>query len=607
MVAIMFNMRAQFGFFWGSAEGAAIASSSPDESPKEELTPTTKLDEKTKQLTHTPHSYTLIDDLDKKSGSSAEKLCFYVVGCGGNGSTMQKEVAELMNKAAQSGEKPKFIIILGDNFYDNGTDSPIDPAFTTNFYDVYHDKKLSTLAGTPCFIIPGNHDHNIHRGIYGTRNGDIDFQKIASQIKHTYIDKDGAFIPERERLFNEKILSLSQLPKWNMPRRYYSFDIEKKAIEFFMLDSSTYVKDYLTSLTHDRHNPHNQAIWLEHTAKQNKRAIKLVFLHHPLNTIGKRVFHPDQMLYLSASDLAELQTLKITGNYNQFLSQILQRQGLVFDAAFSAHDHSMYYYLELSKENPLCQIVAGGGGGKLDSRSAVPYSESVPCFFKNHGFVSVRINPHALTDKLIFDFYTINQHHLQFSHLSTQPRKLALDDEAVAELRQLLLETCRMYLKTHLGSSGNLSGFFKNIYEHRRAAPHGGSGIYRADNLMNFLNRYENLTIKQIILYLTESMGYWTTPSPESLITMIATRIQKKYDMPYDDFISQYEWVMLTPPHRAPAHAGEFKAIAPPPRRKSDSFLLASPRHTESMKEREAFADSDTSSSTAKPSKSMNA
>src|SRR5688500_7211303 len=44
-------------------------------------------------------------------------LRFFVLGCQGNAASSQTKVAELMNALAKN-QKPDFILILGDNFYD---------------------------------------------------------------------------------------------------------------------------------------------------------------------------------------------------------------------------------------------------------------------------------------------------------------------------------------------------------------------------------------------------------------------------------------------------------------------------------------------------------
>lgn len=564
-----------------------------------------KLDAKTTELIHTPHSYTLINHQSKSASTTKPDVCFYVVGCGGNGGETQKSVAELMNTTAEAGQQPKFIVILGDNFYDNGIDSPIDPAFNTHFYQIYHNKKLKALAGIPCFIIPGNHDHNIHRGIYGTRNGQIDLQKIAAQVLHTYIDAGGNIIPERAHLFKQQKLDLEKLPAWVMPSCYYSFDLEDCNIEFFMVDSNTYLRSYLQHLSGDSDNPHNQAAWLEHAAKKNINTIKFVFLHHPLHTIGKRVLKPDESLYLSDLEIAALQTLKITGNYNEMLRHVFKRQGLRFDAAFSAHDHSMYYYLEHDKDDELCQVIAGGGGGKLDPRYSVPFNDRVPCFFKNHGFVRVTVNPAALEDKIIFDFHTTDKHHLKFNQLSATPKKLTAAPLALDELVKLLINACRMYLKKHLGSSGNLTSLFKNLYESRRISPHGDLGIFRADDLINFLNTYEEISIKQIIDRLSESMAYWTTPSPDSLVTFISSAIEKRYGINYEKFITHAEFIV---PPQTPTYlpvAARDSKMRFSPSEDAESYLFVSFKEKESAKPSSDLTSKPTDKEALAPKRSL--
>ena len=89
-----------------------------------------------------------------------------------------------MNQIAAD-NPPDFILMVGDNFYDHGVDTPDDPIFTTHFSRIYGNKALKHIAGIPCFPLLGNHDKNIHKfsslyGMKGHRRGMI-------QVARTYL------------------------------------------------------------------------------------------------------------------------------------------------------------------------------------------------------------------------------------------------------------------------------------------------------------------------------------------------------------------------------------------------------------------------------------
>src|ERR1700685_2934476 len=73
---------------------------------------------------------------------ASDGLNFLVFGdWGRRGERDQVEVAEQMAKAA--GEvQPRFIVSVGDNFYENGVQSVDDPHWQKSFEQVYHDRAL---------------------------------------------------------------------------------------------------------------------------------------------------------------------------------------------------------------------------------------------------------------------------------------------------------------------------------------------------------------------------------------------------------------------------------------------------------------------------------
>src|SRR5579872_5100011 len=483
---------------------------------------------------HTPKNYTLHNARDPEN----REVLFYVFGCGGTGDDFQKKVAELMNQIAlERGKKPKFIIILGDNFYNNGVTSEYDPAFKTKFEDVYQDKNLTEICGIPCFLIPGNHDHNVHS--WGMKGGNIDFSRIAGQINYSRL-VDGKKSAEREAMFAGDNLDLKNLGVFNMPARYYSCTIEaeekgEENLEMYFIDSTTYVKDYLNSLLSEKNDPNNQAIWLETLAKKNPEAIKLLFSHHPRYSLDKRFFHSDAHHHLSNDEIEQLRRMGIDGNYNQMLDAILRRQGLHFDANYSAHTHSLYYHYSNEGDTKLCQVGVGGGGGALEDRKKFTKED---CYLKQHGFGEVNVN--LQTKAVTCDLHSVDGHHLKFKNDSAKPIILPAAEPEPRELillRTAVFEACEKYydfLQSPLPSDASTISWGSHYMSH------GASGANRADDLKNFFNRHKPPTFDEANEYVINRMKRLSRVKANSLETYLSDALLKYVGLTYTQYAEKY-------------------------------------------------------------------
>ena len=137
---------------------------------------------------------------------SADDFNFLIFGdWGRHGERDQTEVAAQMAATAKAA-KARFIISVGDNFYENGVASVDDPQWQTSFENVYHDPALQI----PWHVILGNHDYN----------GNCDAQL---EYGHAH-------------------------PRWNMPARYYSqthhLINDTTTADFFYLDTSPMIESY---------------------------------------------------------------------------------------------------------------------------------------------------------------------------------------------------------------------------------------------------------------------------------------------------------------------------------------------------------------------------
>ncbi len=161
-----------------------------------------------------------------------------------------KDLRQCLRRKAEQLYKPDFVVVLGDNFYDDGTPSPTDPIFKSHFYEVYDKPELTHLRDLNFFNILGNHGYNWH-GWAKYKPGISGYQKAENQLLHTYLNSDKSdFSQDVIDLFSrETEIALNELPKWTMPSRYYSVDFGDT--EIFFLDSNTYARDYYLSLVGD--------------------------------------------------------------------------------------------------------------------------------------------------------------------------------------------------------------------------------------------------------------------------------------------------------------------------------------------------------------------
>lgn len=459
-----------------------------------------------------PRVYTL-------TGQPEQQSEFFIMGCQGDGGQSQKEVAALMNSVADRQENnPAFVLVLGDNVYDYGVDSPSHTDFDKYFHGIYANESLTRLRQIPFFVLLGNHDSNQHT------KKDISWYKIPvgedtsiNEVAHSYMPEASQFttIDSKIRLYQQPNLTLQELPQWNMPYFYYSLIIGNTQI--FCLDSNSYAKEFLSlqdgSTASDKPN---QAEWFKtefEKARQNNRKIILA-MHHPIYTSGKRSLpnEHDSIHYLTSDEINKLNTIlhgdpekDFTSSYNMLLNEILQRQQIEPDMVYAAHDHFMSYYNNKANENAtrkICQITAGGGGGKLQERCSVLDYSAVACHLKNHGFAKISMNHAAFN----IDFYSTAGHHLRYSSDSHEPIRTPSTDSKLEDLRQQILAACELFfaelskfeLENRTVEKPNTSYRVTNILKF---------GLYKAKQMLFYDHHRQNeiLCADQLRAYLNQS------------------------------------------------------------------------------------------------------
>jgi tartrate-resistant acid phosphatase type 5 len=188
---------------------------------------------------------------------SRSELTFLIFGDWGRGGEFhQRDVANQMGLVAAK-RRCRFIVSVGDNFYEKGVQSASDPQWMSSFEDVY---TASSLA-VPWYAILGNHDYK------GRPQAQLDYTKTH--------------------------------PNWKMPARYFSAVepiSDKEKVEFFFIDTSPFVAEY-----HDKKDMRDEIIsqdtsaqvrWLDQALSNSTVAWRIVIGHHPIFSGGSE--HGDQ-------------------------------------------------------------------------------------------------------------------------------------------------------------------------------------------------------------------------------------------------------------------------------------------------------------------------
>jgi acid phosphatase len=182
-------------------------------------------------------------------------LNFVVIGdWGRRGENDQQDVSLQMGKTAHD-IGARFIISVGDNFYEDGVSSVDDVQWHESFEDVYTTPSLQV----PWYVILGNHDYHWN---------------CDAQIEYS-----------------------KKSPRWTMPARYYqqSHQIDKDTTaDFFYLDTTPMLKIYYNPLFEENteaqvktQNVPGQIAWFKAALAASKAQWKIVIGHHPIYSGGE--------------------------------------------------------------------------------------------------------------------------------------------------------------------------------------------------------------------------------------------------------------------------------------------------------------------------------
>jgi acid phosphatase len=171
-------------------------------------------------------------------------LDFVAIGdWGRRGAEHQIDVAAAMAREAAA-THARFVVSVGDNFYENGVASTTDPHWDVSFEGIYRDPSLRV----PWWAALGNHDY---RG------------SVEAQLAYGAKDR-----------------------RWRMPGRYYSFSEhlgDGSDALFVVLDTSPFIASYRgTKVRIDGQDTAAQLRWLDATLTASRARWKIAIGHHPL-------------------------------------------------------------------------------------------------------------------------------------------------------------------------------------------------------------------------------------------------------------------------------------------------------------------------------------
>lgn len=237
---------------------------------------------------------------------------FLVLGdWGREGELDQVEVSRQMAMVSRQ-SNPRFIISVGDNFYEDGVASTTDKHWRKSFEDVYADAALQI----PWVVILGNHDY------HGNSQAQLEYGALSS--------------------------------RWQMPARYFvrSLKIDEAATaDFFHLDTTPMIKSYYhEKKTKDKvvmQDVPAQMAWFKTALQASKAKWKIVVGHHPIYSGGE---HGD--------------TLELV----ETILPLLHEHGV--QAYFNGHDHDLQHLMD-GRVNLFCS----GAGSQVRATKQVRHTK----------------------------------------------------------------------------------------------------------------------------------------------------------------------------------------------------------------------------------------
>ena len=274
-----------------------------------------------------------------RAAAAEHALTFLALGdWGRDGQFHQAEVAKQMGVAAQR-LGARFVVSVGDNFYEDGVQSTADPKWLTSFESIYSARSLQV----PWYAALGNHDY--YGG--GDPQAQVDFTRHSR--------------------------------RWRMPARDYSFteaSPDGVLLEVFVLDTTPMIPDYRQRVVMRpklaSQDPDAQTRRVAARLAASKADWKVVVGHHPI-WVGDNS-HAGVAGHDGSPDLVAR------------LDPLLKAHGVAL--YLNGHDHDLQH-----TERDGRHYVCTGAGSRTDLGCQVPASDFCS---SESGFIACAVTRQAL-------------------------------------------------------------------------------------------------------------------------------------------------------------------------------------------------------------------
>ena len=323
---------------------------------------------------------TVVDDtsIESPTDTPAETAAVRVIllGDSGSGSEGAYAVGEAVAKVCAA-RGCDLVLGLGDNIYESGVSSVLDPQFEEKFELPFAPINL------PFYMVLGNHDNSGFFGGDGANNAKGDFE-----VDYHYRDSQH---PDEPR----------QTSRWHMPSRYYRFtqggESAAPLVEFFGVDSNQIAGGFPDSNENYSYNNYGlvQAQWLSEAMASSKAKWKIVFAHHPYISNGS---HGNAGNYDGAP--AFVAPVLAGERYKAFIEETICDKA---DFLFAGHDHDLQWLMPVASCGKTGFILSGAAS----KTRSLEHRDDNPVFYEkgdSYGFVWVEIKG----DTMVGEVYQVD-------------------------------------------------------------------------------------------------------------------------------------------------------------------------------------------------------
>ncbi len=304
-------------------------------------------------------------------------LRFIAVGDTGSGNADQFAVAQAMELVCRV-RGCDFVVMLGDNFYEDGVKDEYDPQFESKFERPYQNLSV------PFYVTLGNHDNSGDPVTQGVCELEPTGETcLGPGHWHSAGDAEVRYHYREDRTTD----------RWFMPARHYAVDVPNATLLSLDTNTMMYAGVQLGADSQEA-AVREQGAWFDAAIANSTMPWKIAFGHHPYISNGA---HGNAGNYESgrAGNEAGRQSIPhpVSGFYvKEFMETHVCGQT---DLYLSGHDHILSW-LEPNAACGETQFIVSGAGGKV---RPIQDPERNPTYFEvgdTLGFFWLELTPDAL-------------------------------------------------------------------------------------------------------------------------------------------------------------------------------------------------------------------